>query len=294
MLRYRHQRKFGAKAKVRWCLVRDTVELEPLVQVERHALGEGMGEARILRLNRPGQLNPIDWSTVRILREELEVAAADSLTRVILLTGNGRAFSAGGDLTAYLEMQTDHVGFPQFLHDLHSLILRMGDVPQPVIGLVNGITAAGGLELMLGCDLTIALNSAKIGDAHLNFGQMGGGGVLTLLPTLIGPARARELIFSGDFISATRAAEIGLVNQVVDHDLEEAGLELAAKIAKHSSLALSNAKTVLNSVLAHGTGIMAGMQFERERAAYYCLTSNDSREGLEAFADKRDPQFSGS
>ena len=153
---------------------------------------------------------------------------------------------------------------------------------------------AGGLELLLSCDLAIAGESARIGDAHLNFGQMGGGGVLTMLPRAVGPARARELILSGRMLSTDEALQWGLVSQVVaDDQLVEAGKTFAAAVAKKSPLAVANAKQTLNAALWDGTGIAAGLRLERETTARYCLTSADAPEGLAAFAEKRKPAFTG-
>src|SRR5690606_5038103 len=147
----------------------------------------------------------------------------------------GRAFSAGGDLKKYIRLQRDATDFPQFVADLHRVFGRLRQLPIPVLALVNGVTAAGGLELLINCDFAIAAAGAKIGDGHLNFGQMGGGGVLTLLPRLIGLARATELILSGRFLDAAEAAEWGLVSRVVADDaLLATGLELAAAFAAKS------------------------------------------------------------
>jgi enoyl-CoA hydratase len=124
---------------------------------------------------------------------------------------------------------------------------------------------------------------------------MGGGGVLTLLPRSIGPARARELIFSARYLSSSEAESWGIVNRVVDDgELLAAGLEFAESVATRSSLAVSNAKFVLNTGWAEGTGIDAALRLERERSAYYCLTSADAVEGLAAFEQKRPPEFRGS
>jgi enoyl-CoA hydratase len=131
-------------------------------------------------------------------------------------------------------------------------------------------------------------------DGHLNFGQMGGGGVLTLLPRVIGLARASELIFSGRFLSADEAVAYGLAARVVDDEsLIGEGLAFAEGVATKSPLAVANAKEVLQSLWAANGDLAAGLQFERERNAYYCLTSHDAPEGLAAFAEKRAPHFEG-
>ena len=214
--------------------------------------------------------------------------------RCVLVTGNGRAFSAGGDLKGYVKLQQDPVRFPQFVADLHRIFGRFRTLPKPVIALVNGVTAAGGLELLLNCDFTLVARSAKIGDGHLNFGQMGGGGVLTLLPRAIGRERAMELILTGRFLSSEECVEWGLANRVVDDDrLLDEGLELAKGIAAKSPLAVANAKHVLHANWADNVPVDAGLRFELERDAYYCLTSHDAPEGLNAFAEKRTPKFKG-
>jgi enoyl-CoA hydratase len=262
--------------------------------VERVQLGRRREFAALVRLNRPASLNAIDWAMVRALDAAITDVAADRSVRAVLLTGAGRAFSAGGDLKSYVKLQRDPVGFPQFVADLHAAFGRLRELPVPVIALVNGVTAAGGLELVLNCDVVLIARSARIGDAHLNFGQMGGGGVLTLLPRTIGRTRASELIFSGRFLDAAEAVEWGLANRVVDDDaLLDAGLELARGIAAKSPLAVANAKEVLNTLWAQNDGVDAGLRYERERNAFYCLTSHDAAEGLQAFAEKRRPRFTG-
>ena len=185
------------------------------VLVEHHPVGDQDGRVTILRLNRPETLNAIDTTMLDALGGALDGVAADPSTRCVLVTGAGRAFSAGGDLTSYLTLQRDAVAFPRFVTHLHDTFGRLRTIPVPVIGLVNGVTAAGGLELLLRCDFGVAARSARIGDGHLNFGQMGGGGVLTLLPRAIGRERAAELLYTGRFLTADESEAWGLVNRVV-------------------------------------------------------------------------------
>jgi enoyl-CoA hydratase len=261
---------------------------------ERRPLGDGTAAAGLITLNRPAQLNPIDGEMLTALDAAIDELVGDPTTRVLLVTGMGRAFSAGGDLKRYIELQQDPVMFPAFVADLHRVFGRLRQLPVPVIALVNGITAAGGLELLLNCDLALAGQSARIGDGHLNFGQMGGGGVLTLLPRFVGIQRARELVLSGRFLDAAEAAEWGLVSRVVDDDaLLGAGLELAEAISAKSPLGVANAKEVMHAVWAEGLTVEAGLRYERERNAFYCLTAHDAREGLRAFSEKRTPRFTG-
>jgi enoyl-CoA hydratase len=265
-----------------------------LIELERVPLDGGAACAAVLYLNRPDQLNPIDWTMVKRLEEALQATDTDDSIRTVLITGRGRAFSAGGDLKSYVALQQDAAGFSQFLEDLHRTFSGIRTMKKPVVALVNGVTAAGGLELLLSCDFALAGGSARIGDLHLTYGQMGGGGVLTLLPRMIGPALARELIFSGRLLSATEAREWGIVNRVVpDAELLDAGLEFARAVCERSPLAVANAKSVLNTAWADGTGVDTGLRLERARNAFYCLTSEDAREGLQAFSEKRKPVFKG-
>jgi enoyl-CoA hydratase len=266
---------------------------ESPVELDRVELEAG-GFAALLTLNRPEQLNPIDWSMVQRLEAVLIEADEDDSVRAVLIIGRGRAFSAGGDLKSYRELQLDPIGFPAFLEDLHRTFQFISKMRKPVIALVNGVTVAGGLELILSCDLAYAAESASISDGHLKFGQMGGGGVLTLLPRAVGPAKARELIFSGRWLTAQEALSWGIVSRVVpDGELLAAGLEFASAVAERSPMAMANAKFVINTAWSDGTGVDSGLRLERERNAFYCLTSEDAREGLQAFQEKRRPKFRG-
>ena len=250
------------------------------------------GCAAIVWLNRPDQLNAVSWEMLRGLQTTFDRLNDDEDVRAILLTGRGRAFSAGGDLKGYLELQRDPVQFPRFLDEYSNFVGCLRYVRKPVIALVNGVTAAGGLEILLGCDFAWAAESAQIGDAHLNYGQMAGAGSLALLPRVIGPFRARDLIFSGRLLSAVEALDWGLVTRVLpDDELIPAGLEFAKLIASRSRIGVENVKYVINAGLATGTGVDDAMRLERERAVSYCLTHGDSLEGLTAFSEKRRPDF---
>lgn len=250
--------------------------------------------AVLLTLNRQADLNAISWEMLHALDEAIDEIIDEPIVRAVFITGAGRAFCAGGDLKKYIALQRDPREFPQFVDDLHRIFGRLRTLDVPVIALVNGVAAAGGLELILNCDFAIASADARIGDAHLNFGQMGGGGVLSLLPRLVGIQRAADLIFSGRLLSATEALEWALVSRVVDAEaLLSEGRELARQYAIKSRLALANAKYVMNAVWSESLSVTASLRLERERNALYCLTSSDAPEGLDAFQSKRQPRFAG-
>lgn len=143
------------------------------VIVERIPLIENGQVLAVVTLNRPEELNPLDRDTGRKMHRILEKLCTDKAVRVIAITGAGKAFSAGGDLKAYLKLQHDEEGFRQFLTSAHILMDYIEALEKPVIALVNGYCVAGGLELLLACDFAYAAESAKIGDGHVNYGQMG-------------------------------------------------------------------------------------------------------------------------
>lgn len=264
------------------------------VSYEATPIPDASGTVARLTLDRPTELNAMSWEMISAFDAAVTRAANDADVRVLFITGRGSAFSAGGDLKSYLELQRDAVRFPQFVQDLHNAFGRLRTLRVPVIALVNGVTVAGGLELLLSCDMAVAASSARIGDGHLNFGQMGGGGVLTLLARLVGIQRAAELVMTGRMLDAETAAEWGLVGRVVpDAELGSEALALAQQIASKSPLAVANAKEVMNVIWAEAMSVSSGLRLELERNTQYCLTSEDAREGLLAFSEKRSPSFTG-
>lgn len=271
-----------------------TASGDDLVRVDVNPIDDQKGSVAVLTLNRPDQLNAITWDMVTAFDAAVTEAMAADDVRAILVTGSGRAFSAGGDLKAYRILQRDAERFPAFVAALHAAFSRLRTLPVPVVALINGVTAAGGLELALSCDLAMIARSARIGDCHLNFGQMGGGGVLTLLPRFVGIARATELVVSGRLLTSAEALEWGLVSRVCPDDgLLPQALELVGEIAAKSPLAVANAKYVMASIWSEAASVDAGLRLERERNAVYCLTSEDAPEGLAAFEEKRPPRFVG-
>ena len=267
-----------------------TDDITDLLEVERVPLDDAASCAALLRFNRPEQLNAMGWDTVKALEKAVLEAAADANVRVVLITGKGRAFSAGGDIKKYMALQTDPVAFPKFVDQFSRTLDTIRRMPKPVLALVNGVCVAGGLELVLACDFAWAAKSARIGDGHLNFAQIGGAGAMTRLPRLIGPARARELVFSGGLLSAEKALEWGLVNSVLpDEELIPAGIAFAREVAAKSPTAVAFTKEVIGAGLA--TDLESALRLERERALLYCLTLPDSMEGINAFVEKRKPLY---
>jgi len=264
-----------------------------LVECELIEVADGV-LASVLWLNRPDSLNALSWELVLELEHQLLTADRDRRVCAVLITGRGRGFCAGGDLKAYVELQANAAEFDRFLRDLHRTFACIRTMQKPVVALINGVTAAGGLELLLACDFAYAAESAQIGDLHLNYGQIGGGGSLALLPRAVGPARARELVFSARLLAAREACEWGLVVRVVpDGQLLETGLELARGLAVKSPAGVALAKEVLNRGYAEGTGTDQALRLEADAASLYSASLPDSMEGLLAFAERRAPKFPG-
>ena len=267
-----------------------TEEESPLLLFERVPLDDDGSTVAILTFNRPETLNAINWPTLRALKAAMREAADDPHVRTILITGKGRGFSAGGDIKGYVTLQADAVAFPRFVDDFIETLECARNCSKPVIALINGICAAGGLELILSCDFSWAAESARIGDMHLNYAQIGGAGVMAQLPRLIGPAKARELVFSGKLLTSREALDWGLVNRVIpDDQLLEAGIEFARGVAAKSPNAVGSVKYVINNGIAGD--LPSALRLERERALVHCLTLPDSMEGINAFVEKRKPRW---
>lgn len=270
--------------------VRGTGDGTPLIEVERVGLDDQGHAAAVIWLNRPDQLNAISWDMQRALGKALRQAGSDDSVRAILITGRGRAFSAGGDVKAYQKLQADAEAFTEFVDEYCQLTEGIAELTKPVIALINGICAAGGLELVLACDFAWLAESARIGDMHVNFAQIGGAGAMARLPRLVGQGRALELVFSGQMLNSREAVEWGLVNRVIpDDQLLAEGIEFARHLTAKSPTALHFVKQTIRQGMSGD--LPTALRLERDQALKYCLTLPDSMEGINAFVEKRQPVF---
>src|SRR5450759_1437268 len=244
-----------------------------------------------ITLNRPMALNAITPDMVAVITAAL-ARADDPAIKALVLTGTGRACCAGADLK-YVNSATqgDESAAGRFLDTVLDMMVRLEAGPRPVISSVNCLALAGGLELLLCCDLVIAARSAKIGDAHANFGLLPGGGSSVRLPRKIGPTRAKYLLFTGDFMPADDLVACGLINEVVDDDELKAAVEsLLAKLASKSSLVLRRMKALVADGLEQPKDVALRLEL---LASEVHAHSHDMKEGLSAFEEKRKPKFIG-
>lgn len=246
-----------------------------------------------ITLNRPDRLNAMNTEVGDLLRERLHEVALDRSVRCVVLTGAGRAFCAGGDVTrmvAGAEEPTFEEAVAQ--GDLrHSVVLQVHGMRKPVIAMVNGAAAGAGLSLAMACDLRIAGASARFGTAFMRIGYSGDYGGTWLLTQLVGTAKARELYFTAELLGADEALRIGLVNRVApDDQLRDQTMALARQLAMGPSLAYGYMKENLNlSQYARLPDVVHAETRSQRRTA----ETEDHKEGARAFVEKRPPVFKG-
>jgi enoyl-CoA hydratase/carnithine racemase len=264
--------------------------MSELVGVEDVVVEHGI--ARVLTLQRPDDRNPLDGTTVAELRTRIEAADRDDAVRVVIVTGSGPAFSAGGDLRAYLDVYRDEARLRSFLADFRVLNARLEHGRFVSIAMVNGACVAGGLELALACDLITVADEARIGDGHLGTGQIDGAGGSQRLVRAIGAQRAKQLLLTGHLWSGDEAAAAGLaLFSAPAGELRERTLRLARGLAAHSPLAVEHMKTLV-SYSAH-MDFEDALTAEQELVVGYATKSHDAVEGLLAFLERRAPRYTG-
>ncbi|MGE0826852.1 MAG: enoyl-CoA hydratase/isomerase family protein [Candidatus Binatia bacterium] len=245
-----------------------------------------------ITLNRPTAMNALTPGVLAGIDSALDEVAKLPEIRAVVFTGAGRAFSAGADLKFIRESSGgDPRALQNFLQAVYTVLNRVEHFPRPTIAAVNGLALAGGLELTLCCDLVVASESAKLGDAHANFGLIPGGGSSVRLPRKIGPTRAKYLMYTGEFFPARDLVAYGLVNEVVpDTELTSAIEKLVAKLANKSPVGLEKMKYLVDD----GLNQPADTALRLELLAFDLhMNSEDVQEGLAAFEQKRTPQFKG-
>lgn len=246
--------------------------------------GEGVA---VVQFNRPEVLNALNMALMTELVDTLEALDKDDDIRCIVLTGNEKAFAAGADI----KEMADASAMNMLHRDQFARWERIRKIKKPIIAAVSGFALGGGCELMMTCDMVIASETARIGQPEINIGVMPGAGGTQRLTRAVGKVKAMEMVLSGSTITADEALRWGLVNSVVPVEayLEEAK-DLAREIASKPPVAVRLAKEAI--LKSFDTTIESGLEFERKNF-YMLFASEDQKEGMRAFVEKRKAEWKG-
>ena len=246
-----------------------------------------------LTLSNPEKRNPLDHEVLDALAATLPELAEGIETRCVVITGTGRAFSAGYDIGAIPDQTLERDAEALVAHPFHAAMEAVSAHPYPMLAAINGHCLGGGLELAVRCDLRVCAAGAKLGMPPAKLGLIYGHTGLERFIDVIGVARTRELFLTGRNLSAERAGEIGLVNEVVpDDEVEAASLGLAEEIAANAPLSMTGNKRAIES-LARFPRLTPDQERELIELRESCFVSEDFREGIRAFAEKRKPDWKG-
>jgi len=245
------------------------------------------GNIGILSINRPDALNALNSAVLDDLNNAIDMINSDEEVYVLILTGEGRAFVAGADIGEMKGMNTTEARV--FAEKGLSVFRKLELMEKPVIAAVNGFALGGGCELSMACDIRIASEKAKFGQPEVGLGITPGFAGTQRLSRLVGIGRAKELIFTCDIINAEEAYRIGLVNKVVSgEELMGVAIEMANKIISKAQLAVRYAKTAINRGME--TDLDTGMAIEKDLFGL-CFATEDQKEGMGAFLEKRTPSY---
>lgn len=246
-----------------------------------------------ITLNRPDKLNAFIGHMRRDLAEALEHAGSDRTVRVVVITGAGRAFCAGGDIGYMAELieRRDTEEFSRLLGSARRVVTAIRQMTKPVIAAVNGLASGAGCNLALACDLRIVSTEASFSQSFVKIGLHPDWGGTYFLPHLVSPNKACEMFFLGEAIDAQESLRLGIVNRVVSpDDLTGATRELAERLRDAPPISIAAAKQAV--YLSQTADLEEMLRYETE-AQLLCFESEDGREGIRAFLEKRPPRFTG-
>ena len=247
-------------------------------------------------LDRPDALNAVDHQMHLDLEEVFGLLAEDSSVNAVVLTGAGKAFSAGGDIKGMQERARDPEVQKAYIHGWlmqgpRKLVRNLLELPQPIIAAVNGHAIGLGATLALLSDIIIVSEQAKIGDPHVSMGVVAGDGGAVIWPLLVSLCKAKELLLTGDLVTAQEALRLGLVNKVVARDqVVPSAMEMAQRLASGPTLAIRWTKMALNKRLRNEVNLVLESSLATESLTFF---TRDHAEAVDAFLEKRKPEFQG-
>lgn len=252
-----------------------------------YLLSEIMDHVAVIRINRPKALNALNLSVIQELDAEIEKIRQSQTVRVLVL-GSGEHFAAGADIKSMADCNVEEAKSFSFSKSLQAI----ADLRIPTIAAMDGYALGGGLELALACDFRIAASTAKMGFPEINLGIMPGAGGTIRAPRLIGASKAKELIFSGEVIDAAEALRIGLVNRMEGKEtFMEAAMVWADNLSRKAPFALRAAKETIEAGLVENN-INSALKIEDQNWAAL-FSTEDQKEGMKAFLEKRQPDYRG-
>lgn len=245
----------------------------------------------VITLNRPDRMNALNIKLKEELSSLFDEIERDDDVKVVILTGGKKVFSAGADIKERREVQLRQSEFYFSQRKSQEFYTRISQFEKPVVAAISGVAVGGGCELALVCDLRVASETARFGLPEVKIGVMPAAGGTQRLPRLIGMTKAKELLFTGDFIDAREAYRLGLVNRVVPVDqLMKEAESLASKLAHNPPLSIKYAKRAVN--VGMELDLASALDYEAQCASILYATE-DRKEGMKAFAEKRKPVFKG-
>jgi len=255
----------------------------------KNILVEKKGEIGIIKINRPKVLNALNKETIQEISKAIDELNLDKKIKVAILTGEGKAFIAGADINQMKDMTS--LEAMEFSELGHSMLLKIENSRLPFIAAINGYALGGGCEMIMACDICIASVSAKIGQPEINLGVHPGFGGTQRLPRLVGRMKAKELLLTGENINAGEACRIGLINMVVeDSKLMETTKNIAKKIASKSPIQTDFIKSLVNKGADIDIHSACSLEISYFSSSF---STEDQKEGMYAFVEKKKPTFKG-
>jgi len=243
-----------------------------------------------IRLNREKSMNAINDELMRELDKVFDEIAVDESIAVVIITGTSKVFAAGADIKAMSKMLTPYEAH-SFMNQIQSLFDKIERTPKPVIAAVSGLALGGGCEMSMACDIRIAAENARFGQPEIKIGLIPGAGGTQRLPRIVGVGRAKELLYLGDPIDAEEAYRIGLVNKVVPTEsLMDEARKMAAALVKKPGFAIELTKLAVNDGI--NMDLRSAIAYEA-RCFELLFSTEDQKEGINSFIDKKEPKFKG-